>query len=356
MTFQRTPRRECIMAVDDESVNLKLLDKMLRMQGYEQLVLVEDPRRVVGLYQDVQPDLILLDLNMPHLDGYQVMEQLKALGAPLLPPIVILTAQHGKEHLLKALNAGARDYLTKPFDRAELLMRVRNQLDVHLAHRFLHDQAATLDAMVRVQTEELRRTRLEVIQRLGKAAEYRDEETGNHILRMSHVCAVLARAMDWSEGECDLILNASPMHDIGKIGIPDAILLKPGKLEPDEWAIMKKHASIGARLLDGDESDLMRMAHEIALTHHEKWDGTGYPNGLAGEAIPMAGRIAAIADVFDALTSERPYKKPWTVEAAVELIRTQRGQHFAPEVVDAFMEQLPQILGILQRYADAQNE
>lgn len=135
-----------------------------------------------------------------------------------------------------------------------------------------------------------------------------------------------------------------------------AILLKPGKLEPDEWAIMKKHASIGARLLDGDESDLMRMAHEIALTHHEKWDGTGYPNGLAGEAIPMAGRIAAIADVFDALTSERPYKKPWTVEAAVELIRTQRGQHFAPEVVDAFMEQLPQILGILQRYADAQNE
>ena len=356
MTFQRTTRRVCIMAIDDEPVNLKLLDRMLRMQGYENLVLVEDPRRVTSLYQDIRPDLILLDLNMPHLDGFQVLEQLKALGDPLLPPVVILTAQHGREHLLKALSAGARDYLTKPFDQAELQMRVRNLLDVHLAHRFLHDHATTLDAMVQAQTHELRRTRLDVIQRLGKAAEYRDEETGNHILRMSHVCALLARALDWSKGECDLILNASPMHDIGKIGIPDAILLKPGKFDPAEWAIMKTHATIGARLLEGDDSDLMRMAREIALTHHEKWDGSGYPNGLAGEAIPLAARIAAIADVFDALTSERPYKKPWTVEAAVALVQNQRGLHFDPDVVAVFMEQLPQILDIQQRYADPTND
>jgi putative two-component system response regulator len=355
MISHQARRRECIMAVDDELVNLKLLDKMLRPQGYEHLVLVEDSRRVVSLYRDMQPDLILLDLNMPHLDGYEVMAQLQALGDPLLPPIVILTALQGKEHLFKALGAGARDYLTKPFDRTELLMRVRNLLDVHGAHRLLTDQAHTLDALVRTQTEELRRTRLEVIRRLGMAAEYRDEETGNHILRMSHVCALLARALDWSEAECELMLNASPMHDIGKIGIPDAILLKPGKLDADEWAVMKTHPSKGARLLEGDDSELMRMARDIALTHHEKWDGSGYPNGLAGPAIPLAGRIAALADVFDALTAQRPYKKAWTLEAAVEWIVQQRGQHFDPAVVDVFMEQWPQILEIWQRYADSTN-
>ncbi len=349
---EQTSRSECILIVDDEPVNLKLLDKMLRMQGYTNLILVDDPRDVLDLYLEWHPDLILLDINMPHLDGFQVMEQLRGLNDPILPPIVVLTAQQGKDYLLRALASGARDFLTKPFDRTELLMRVRNLLDAHLAHRFLHDQTATLEAMVRIRTEELRRTRLEVVQRLGKAAEYRDEETGNHILRMSHTCALLARSLGWSEAECELMLNASPMHDIGKIGIPDAILLKPGKFEPDEWEIMKSHAIIGAKLLEGDDSDLMRMAREIALTHHEKWDGSGYPNGLAGEAIPQAGRIAAIADVFDALTSARPYKTAWTVEAAVDMLREQRGRHFDPELVDVFIEELPRILAIRQRFAD----
>lgn len=343
---------ERILVVDDEPANLRLLDRILRSQGYRGLVLVDDPRDVVDRYRGTRPDLILLDINMPHLDGYEVMEQLKALNDPLLPPIVILTAQHGKDYLLRALGAGARDFVAKPFDRNELLIRVRNLLDVHLAHCLIHDQKAVLESMVRVRTEELRRTRLQVVQRLGMAAEYRDEETGNHILRMSHTSALLARAIGWSEADCELILHASPMHDIGKIGIPDAILLKPGKFEPHEWEVMKTHTRIGGKLLDGDGSDLMRMAREIALTHHEKWDGSGYPEGLAGEAIPEAGRIAALADVFDALTSRRPYKKAWAVDKAVDLIKENRGKHFDPALVEVFLQGLPDILQIRERFAE----
>lgn len=345
-------RNEGILIVDDEPANLKLLERLLNLQGYHKLRLVQDPRETVAAYQAMRPSLILLDINMPHLDGYQVIERLRALGDPLLPPIVILTAQYDREHLLKALEAGARDMIAKPFDRSELLMRVRNLLDAQLAHRLVFDQKAVLEDMVRARTEELWQTRLQIVQRLGKAAEYRDEETGSHILRMSHACALIARAIGWSDAECDLILNASPMHDIGKIGIPDAILLKPGRFEPHEWEIMKTHATIGGRLLEGDESDLLRMAGEIALTHHEKWDGSGYPRGLAGEAIPMAGRIAALSDVFDALTSVRPYKKAWPVDDAIAYVRDNRGRHFDPALVDVFLQELPAILAIRTRFAE----
>ena len=339
-----------ILIIDDEPANLKLLGKMLSGQGYNNLVLIEDPREVMDQYQQEPVDLILLDINMPHLDGFQVMEQLASLNDPLLPPIVILTAQSSKTHLLRALSAGAQDFIPKPFDRNELLMRVRNLLDAHLAHRLVHDQKNVLEDMVHERTEDLRRTRLQVVQRLGMAAEYRDEETGNHILRMSHISALLARCIGWSEADCEMILHASPMHDIGKIGIPDAILLKPGKFESNEWEIMKSHATIGGKLLDGDDSDLMRMAREIALSHHEKWDGSGYPEGLSGEDIPQSGRIAALADVFDALTSERPYKKAWTVEAAVDLIKETSGQHFDPALVDVFLQQLDAIQEIRNRF------
>ena len=343
-----------ILIVDDEPINLRLLDKILTSHGYNQLVLVQDPREVLDRYREARPDLILLDINMPHLDGYQVMKQLKALNDPLLPPTVILTAQHGKGHLLQALAGGARDFISKPFDHVELLMRVRNLLDAQLAHRLVHNQKAVLEELVQARTEELHRTRLQVVQRLGMAAEYRDEETGNHILRMSHISALLARAIDNNEIDYELILHASPMHDIGKIAIPDAILSKPGKLEPHEWEIMKTHATIGGKLLEGDDSDLIRMAREIALTHHEKWDGSGYPNGLAGEAIPLDGRVAALADVFDALTSERPYKRAWTVEAAVDMIKENSGKHFDPELVEVFLQELPRIQQIRERFTEPQ--
>ncbi|MHA7816878.1 MAG: HD-GYP domain-containing protein [Pseudohaliea sp.] len=341
-----------IMIVDDEATNLRLLEKMLGNQNYQNLVLIADPREVLGQYQAQRPDLILLDINMPHLDGFEVMQQLKALEDPLQPPIVILTAQHGRDFLLQALATGARDYITKPFDRNELIMRVNNLLDVQLGHRLLHDQKTFLEEKVRQRTQELHKTRLEVVRRLGKAAEYRDEETGSHIMRMSECCAMLAREYGWDDNQIDLILNASPMHDIGKIGIPDAILLKPGRLDAHEWSIMQTHTTIGANMLDGDNSTLMRMARDIALTHHEKWDGSGYPNGLAGEAIPLAGRIAALSDVFDALTSDRPYKQAWSNEEAMAFVRENSGKHFDPQLVEILEANLPEVFAIRERHQD----
>lgn len=341
-----------ILIVDDEPTNLKLLEKLLGSQGYTQLTSIDDAREVLAAYRRQRPDLILLDINMPHLDGYQVMEQLRDLDDPLLPPIVVLTAEHGRGNLLKALAAGARDYLSKPFDRTELLMRVRNLLDARQAHRSTHEQKDRLEEMVRQRTEEVVATRLQIVRRLGRAAEYRDNETGQHILRMSNTSALLARKLGWDDAEVELMLHASPMHDIGKIGIPDAILLKPGKLEPEEWVVMKRHPSIGAELLDGDDSSLLHLARDIALAHHEKWDGTGYPNGLAGEAISEAARIVAAADVFDALTSVRPYKPAWSVERAVEHMREQSGIHFDPKVIAVFMANIDAILKIRDQYQE----
>lgn len=343
-----------IIAIDDEPANLKLLQKILGTAGYENVVPVQDSREAVQVYQQARTDLILLDLNMPHVDGFGVLEQFKALHDPLLPPILVLTAQIGRDYLIKALSSGARDYVTKPFERMELLMRVRNLLDAHLAHRFLHDQNALLESMVDARTEELQRTRLQVVRRLGRAAEYRDNETGLHTIRMSKYSAQLARSMGWSEEEAELLLHASPLHDLGKIGIPDSILLKPGKLDPAEWEIMKTHVNIGAEILGDADSDLLRLAANIALAHHEKWDGSGYPNGLAGKAIPLSARIVALADVFDALTTERPYKQAWPVDKAVAFIQEQAGQHFDPEVVEHFLRQLPALLEIREQYQEPQ--
>ncbi|MFW5823469.1 MAG: HD domain-containing phosphohydrolase [Marinobacter sp.] len=345
-------REQTIFVVDDEPVNLKLLDRILSAEGYQQVVCINDPFQVLPAYKAHKPALILLDLNMPGMDGFQVIQQLDELGDPLTPPVVVLTAQNQQDSLLKALECGARDYVTKPFDRRELLMRVRNFLEAHVAHRMVRHQKEHLEALVQERTRELQETRLEIIRRLGHAAEYRDEETGNHIIRMSQMCALLAHKVGWSESRCDLILHASPMHDIGKIGIPDAILLKPGKLGPEEWEIMKTHAEIGARLLDGNDSELLTMAREIALSHHEKWDGSGYPAGLAGEDIPLSGRIAALADVFDALTSERPYKRAWPLDEAVALIRENRGKHFDPALTDLFLADVDSFVAIKHAYQD----
>ncbi|MDR9425156.1 MAG: response regulator, partial [Marinobacter sp.] len=324
----------------------------LSAEGYTNLALFRNPKEVISAYQEQPPSLILLDLNMPQMDGYEVMKQLRSLKDPLLPPIVILTAQDQQDYLLRALEAGARDFVSKPFDRRELLMRVRNFLDAYTARRMVHQQKAQLEALVQERTQELQETRLEVIRRLGHAAEYRDEETGNHIIRMSKMCALLAKKLGWPEQKCELILNASPMHDIGKIGIPDAILLKPGKLDPEEWQIMQTHAEIGAGLLEGNNSELLVMAREIAISHHEKWDGSGYPHGLKEEAIPITGRIAALADVFDALTSERPYKKAWPIEDALQLIEDNSGKHFDPQLVQVFRENIEEFIDIKNSHQD----
>ncbi|WP_119352518.1 HD domain-containing phosphohydrolase [Azohydromonas sediminis] len=348
-TQARTPR---ILLVDDEPANLRLLVALLEREGYRDLVAIQDPLDVVGRYLEAPVDLILLDLNMPRLDGFAVMAQLRSLREPLLPPILVLTAQRGRDHLLRALAAGARDFVSKPFDRAELVMRVRNLLDAHLAHRLLHERQQVLAEMVRERTRELHDSRLQILRRLGRAAEFRDEETGNHILRMSHTAALLARAAGWGDDGVDLMLNAAPMHDIGKIGIPDHILLKPGPLDPGEWEIMKTHAEIGARLLEGGDCELLDLARTIAWTHHEKWDGSGYPRALAGDAIPEAGRICALADVFDALLSQRPYKRRWSFDDAVAYVKAQSGAHFEPRLVDLFVRHLDEVVAIRARYPD----
>ena len=341
-----------ILVVDDEAANVLVLRKMLESRGYVNIVTTQDPTQTLKLYKEHESDLILLDINMPVMDGYEVMKHLCEECNNVLPPILVLSAQHTQSFRQRALDNGALDYVTKPFNAEELLSRVHNLLSVEMANKYMRLQNEILEQKVQERTNDLHNTRLQVVRRLGLAAEYRDNETGLHIIRMSKMAVVIAQAAGLDEKECDLLLNAAPMHDIGKIGIADHILLKPGKFEPEEWKEMQTHAQIGANILSGDDSDLMRMAHDIALTHHEKWDGNGYPNGLKGDEIPLVGRITAIADVFDALTSVRPYKKAWTVEDAVKLIKDESGKHFEPRLVDIMVEKLDQIVEIKHKYAE----
>lgn len=346
------PKKSSILVVDDELANIRLLEKILATKGFRNVTCTQDPTEVLSLFQQHNSDLILLDLDMPVLDGYGVLDELNVLTGNNPPPILVLTAQHMQEYRQRALDSGAKDYVTKPFDANELLSRVRNLLEVRIAHNFMQHQNEILEQKVQERTKAIHDTRLQVVRRLGRAAEYRDNETGLHIIRMSKMAVVIARAAGMDEEQCDLLLNAAPMHDIGKIGIPDNILLKPGKFESDEWAIMQTHAQIGADILSGDDSELMIMAHDIALSHHEKWNGKGYPNALEGEAIPLTGRITAVADVFDALTSVRPYKKEWSIEKAVDLIKEESGQHFDPRLVELFLQELPVIIAIREKHAE----
>lgn len=342
-----------LLIVDDEPVNVKLLERTLAKAGYSNIRSTLDPREVCDLFDAHNFDLVLLDLNMPYMDGFAVLTALhERFSSP--PPVLVLTAQSSQEFRTQALEMGAQDYVTKPFERNELLHRVSNLLGSKLYRHALERLNESLEEKVAERTKQLNETRLQVVRRLGRAAEYRDNETGLHIVRMSKISRLLGEALGMGAYECDLLLNASPMHDIGKIGIPDHILLKPGKFEPDEWEVMKQHAQMGADILEGEDSDLLGMAREIALTHHEKWDGTGYPNGLKGEDIPLVGRICAIADVFDALTSERPYKKAWSVDDAINLLQENRGTHFDPAIVDAFMANLDDILAIRNSHQEPQ--
>ncbi len=346
------PKKASILIVDDEAANVLLLEKLLKTSGYNNIISTQDPVQSVILYQQHNSDLILLDLDMPKLDGYGVMAQLNALTHDNLPPILVLTAQHMQSYRQRALDNGARDYVTKPFDIPELLSRVRNLLDVHMAHKFMSCQNEILEQKVQQRTQAIHDTRLQVVRRLGMAAEYRDNETGLHIVRMSKIAALLGKLAGLGSYESDLLLNAAPMHDIGKIGIPDSILLKRASLEPEEWEIMKTHAHIGADILSGDDSDLLKMAQEIALTHHEKWDGSGYPDNLKGEEIPLVGRLCALADVFDALASDRPYKKAWPIEKVLDLIKSESEKHFDPALVEIFLQNLPAFIEINEQYSE----
>jgi putative two-component system response regulator len=342
-----------ILVVDDTESHILLLRKILKGAGYQSVATTTNSEEAASLYQEFQPDLVVLDLHMRPIDGFQLLDQLKAIEGPdSYVPALMMTALNDPDVLLRALERGARDFLNKPFDRVEALTRIRNMIEVRLLHKRLREHNRTLEQTVQARTREIRETRLEVIRRLGRAAEYRDNETGLHIVRMSVTAAALGRALGLTAPECDLILHAAPMHDIGKIGIPDRILLKPGPLDADEWVIMKRHPAIGAELLSGSTSELMQMAEMIAHCHHEKWDGSGYPRGIAGEAIPLAARIVAVCDVFDALLSKRPYKVAWTVEAALAELERRAGSHLDPQAVARFKEILDEVLEIHARYAD----
>ncbi len=348
-----------ILVVDDEHANVVLIETILNSHGYEYVYSTQDPSQVLGMYCQHNIDLILLDINMPVMDGYDVMAQLKALDDPCLAPILVLTAQYAQDFRQRAFDAGARDYVTKPFDVNELLSRVQNLLQAELAQQYMRKQNDILDHRVLERTVELQmaqqqlhENRLQVVRRLGRAAEFRDNETGLHIIRMSKIAALLGRAAGMNDEDCDLLLNAAPMHDIGKIGIPDDILLKPGRFDADEWRIMQSHVQIGADILSGDDSRLLVMAAEIALTHHEKWDGSGYPNGLKGEEIPLVGRLCALADVFDALTSKRPYKPAWSEPDALEYLVAESGRHFDPNMIEHFLALFPKIASIRHMHSE----
>jgi putative two-component system response regulator len=334
---------ESILIVDDVSLNIDVLSAIL--SPHYRVLSAGSGAEALEICQRDPPSLLLLDVMMPGMDGHAVCQHLKSDLRTRDIPVIFLTALSDARDEAFGLSLGAVDYLHKPCNSAIVLQRVRIHLD-------LHNQNLALEAKVKARTRQLEETRIQIVRRLGRAAEYRDNETGMHVVRMSQSTGLLARAAGVPEGGADLLVEAAPMHDIGKIGIPDRILLKPGKLDPDEWTIMKNHTLIGAQILGEHDSDLLRLAHTVALTHHEKWDGSGYPLGLAGEAIPLEGRIVTIADVFDALISERPYKHAWPVEEAIVYIRAQSGIAFDPNLVDRFIELLPQVLEINLRYAD----
>ena len=345
-----------VLVVDDQPANTLLLGRMLAAEGYRNVVTTNDSTEVLALQREAPFDAILLDIRMPKIDGFGVLKLLKEEAGDDYVPVIVLTAQTDDDTRLRALAEGAKDFITKPFNRAEVLNRIRKLLEVRLLHRRIREQNELLERRVRERTTELYETRLEIVRRLGKAAEYRDNETGFHIVRMSKYSELVARAMGLNDNVAELILHASPMHDIGKLGIPDGILLKPGRLEPWEWQIMKTHTDIGADILDGHHSRLLQMAARIARAHHEKWDGSGYPRGLREKDIPLEARIVAVADVFDALTSRRPYKEPWSVEASLDEIRRLTGSHFDPAVVKAFLAVVPKVIEIKDRYAEPERE
>jgi putative two-component system response regulator len=301
-----------------------------------------------------EPDLLVVDYMMPQLSGTELTAKFRVRYPEI--PVLMVTANHETELRHQALQMGVTDFLNKPLDNTEFLARAKNMLALRRSHKFLADRAALLAEEVRKATAQILEREQETVFCLARAAEYRDPETGVHIVRMAHYSKHIGRMLGLSVEQQDLLLETAPMHDIGKVGTPDLILLKPGKLTDAEFSIMKQHAVIGYEILNASTSPLLKVAAEIALNHHEKFDGSGYPNGAKGDAIPQFGRIVAVADVFDALTSERPYKKAWSIEQATQMLRDGAGKHFDPDCVEAFFADFDEILAIKARFADEEIE
>lgn len=334
-------RKARILIVDDEDHNIEILRRILMRAGFTRVESTTDSRDAKRLYVRHRPDLILLDLHMPHLDGFDVMAQLAEVAEATYLPILILSADVTPAARREALSRGAKDFVSKPFQQEEILLRIRTLLETRLLYLQIQTQNQILEARVRERTRALEEAQVEIIERLAVAAEFRDDNTGQHTQRVGQMSALLARQLGLPDSQVSLIRRAAPLHDVGKLGIPDTILLKFGKLSAEEFAIVKTHTVIGARILSGGKFPLLRLAEEIAFSHHERWDGSGYA-GIAGARIPLAGRIVTIADVFDALTQQRPYKPAWPVSDAIAEIDRQRGRQFDPDVVDAFIRVIEQ--------------
>jgi putative two-component system response regulator len=367
-------RSSKIMIVDDEPINVKVARKYLNLEGYENFVTTTESREALALVEKERPDLILLDIMMPYLSGLDILAALRADQRWLHLPVVILTAANDQATKRRALELGANDFLSKPVDPTELIPRMHNVLMVKRHHDHMEQYSHQLEAEVLRRTAELARSRQEVIHCLARAAEFRDDDTGRHVFRVGRYARLIAAEMGWKGERLNMIEQAAQLHDIGKIGIPDSILLKPGKLSPEEIEVMHKHAGfgkrimetlpehesnvlrshteLGSRLLQDTDSPILAMAAIISLSHHEKWDGTGYPLGMAGEDIPIEGRITAVADVFDALSSKRPYKPPYPLHKCFQILEEGREKHFDPRVLDAFFRCRPEIVRTQLQYAD----
>jgi putative two-component system response regulator len=330
-----------ILIVDDEPANVEMLRRLLERAGFDRIESTTDPREASALYVRCRPDLILLDLNMPEMSGLAVMDQLNEIAEASYLPILMMTGDMTPEARREALSRGAKDFVSKPYHADEVLLRIRTLLETRFLYFQVQSQNQILEAKVRERTRELEAAQIEIIERLARAAEFRDDNTGQHTERVGQMAALLARQMGLPDPQVSLIRRAAPLHDVGKIGIPDAILLKLGKLTLDEFELVKTHTTIGARILSGSRFGVLRLAEEIAFSHHERWDGDGYV-GITAEQIPLAGRIVAVADVFDALTQKRPYKAAWPIAEAIAEIERQRGRQFDPGIVDAFLRVIEQ--------------
>ena len=328
-----------VLVVDDQPSNVLLLKRILERDGFTQVRTTVDAREAVPMFAAYDPDILLLDLHMPYVDGFEVMRRIGAeLGDDAYVPTVVLTADAGINARDAALAAGANDFLTKPFDPVEVVLRIRNLLSTRMLHLKLTERNGALAENVRRGATALESARVEVLDRLARAVDLRDNETFAHTQRVGDMSAKLARAIGLPEAEQELLLRAAPLHDIGKIGISDAVLLKPGRLTDEEFDHVRTHTTIGGALLADSDIPVVQLARVVALAHHERWDGTGYPNALVGEAIPLPARIVAAADVFDALSHARPYKEAWPIDRVLAEFVAQRGRHFDPVIVDALFD------------------
>jgi putative two-component system response regulator len=369
---RRVDRSACVMIIDDERLNIEVVKAYLKEEGFANFLSTTDSTCAVEMLLQHRPDIVLLDINMPEVSGLEILAEMRRDPILKLIPALVLTAANDPKIKLQALRLGASDFLAKPVDPSEMTLRVENVLAVKAYQDHLAEYSERLEEQVRNRTEELERSRQEAIHCLARAGEYRDDDTGHHVTRVGRYSALIAAELGCSRAEVELIEQAAQLHDVGKIGIPDAILHKPGKLDPHEYEIIQRHCGIGRRIIDplsyeeserlkshtsigfqimgATNSPVLRLAAVIAGSHHEKWDGTGYPKGLRGEQIPIEGRIVAVADVFDALSSARPYKDAFPIDQCMEILMEGRGKHFDPNILDAFMRRKEEVVQIRQEY------